>query len=64
MIKKTVVDANTYWQHELILAVHSRTVAKITCMVLFQHLQDPPIGQNITGVNEAIEHLCSLLNQV
>jgi len=51
-------------QHGLILTVNPRAVTKVPCLILLNHLCNAPIGQNVSGVNESIQHLRCLLYQV
>lgn len=51
-------------KHRLVLTVYSRTVAKVSLLVLFQHLCNAPVGEDVAGVDQPIEHLGRLLNQV
>ena len=48
----------------LIFAVDARTVSEVASLVFFDHLRDAAIGQNVTRVNQTVEHLCRLLDQV
>lgn len=51
-------------QHWLAFAVHSGTVSEVPALIFLNHLGDSAIGENVTSVDEAVEHLGGLLNQV
>lgn len=51
-------------QHWLAFAVDSWTVSEVAALIFLNHLGDSAIGENVTSVDEAVEHLCGLLNQV
>lgn len=51
-------------QHRLALAVHARTMSKITALVFLNHLSNATIGQDVAGMNQTVQHLSCLLNQV
>ncbi len=51
-------------QHRLVLAVDARAVPKIAGLVLLDHLGDPAVGEDVAGVDEAVEHLGRLLDEV
>ena len=48
----------------MILAVHPGAVAELSRLVLLDHLRDAAVGENVAGVDQAVEHLRSLLYQV
>jgi len=50
--------------HWLVLAVHPGAVAKVASLVLLNHLGDAPVCQNVSCVDQPIEHLSCLLDQV
>jgi len=52
------------WHHWLVLAVYPGAVAKVSSLVLLNHLSDPPVCQNVSCVDQPIEHLSCLLDQV
>lgn len=51
-------------QHRLVLTVYTRTVTKVSLLVLFQHLCDASVGEDVAGVDQSIKHLSCLFNQV
>ncbi|MPC25525.1 hypothetical protein E2C01_018643 [Portunus trituberculatus] len=48
----------------LIFTVDSWTVAKITCLIFFNHLCNATICEDVSSMDEAIQHLCCLLYKV
>jgi len=52
------------WHHWLVLAVHPGAVAKVASLVLLNHLGNPPVCQNVSCVDQPIEHLSCLFDQV
>jgi len=52
------------WHHGLVLAIHPGAVAKVTSLVLLNHLGDASVCQNVSCMDQPIEHLGRLLNQV
>lgn len=51
-------------QHLVVLAINSWAVSEVALVVLFHHLCNSSICQNISRVNEPVEHLRRLLNQI
>lgn len=50
--------------HWLVLPVYMRTVAKVSLLVLFQHLGIATVGEDVVSMNQSIKHLSHLLNEV
>ena len=46
----------------LILTQNARAAAEIPCLVLGQHALQPPVGNDVSGVDEAVHLLGSVLN--
>jgi len=50
--------------HWLVLTVDSWTVTKVASLVLLNHLSDPSVCQNVSCMDEPVEHLSCLLDEV
>lgn len=48
----------------LVFTVDSGTVTKIPCLIFLYHLCNAAICEDVSGMDEAIEHFCCLLYEV
>lgn len=56
--------AQAKWQHGLRLAIDAWTVAKVASLVFLNHLRDAAVRENVSRVDQPVEHLGSLLNKI
>lgn len=61
---KNEIAERTDGEHRLALTVDSGTVAKVASLILFYHLSNATVSENVTSMDKAIEHLCSLFYEV
>lgn len=61
-LSRDVGQANR--KHGLILTIYSWAISKVSLLVLFQHLCNATVSEDVTSVDEAVEHLGRLLDQV
>lgn len=51
-------------KHWLVLAVNSGAVAEVSLLILFQHLSDSSVCEDVSRVDQSVQHLCCLFDQI
>lgn len=57
------VVGQAHRQGRLTIAMNTRTAAKLAVLILLVHRAHASGGEYVSDVNQAIEHLCSILHQ-
>jgi len=56
--------AETNGKHGLVFAIDARAVGKVTRLILFDHLGDSSVSEDVSGVYESVKHFSCLLDEV
>jgi len=51
-------------KQRLAFTIYAWTIAEVTALVLFEHLGNASVGENVAGMNEPIKHFSGLLDQI